>query len=130
MSNVEIVNAFYSNLAQGKVPEALALLAAKVEWIESDAFSYGGIYTGPEAVLNNVFMKFSSEWENFSVTAKETIDGGKVVVVTGWYAGTYKATGKSVRAEFAHFWQVSKGRIGRFRMFTDTLAIGRVLARV
>ena len=127
MNNVEVVRAFYSNLATGNMSVALGLLDAKVEWNESEAFSYGGVYIGPDAVLANVFMKFAAEWEGFSVTVEQVIDGGEFVVATGLYAGTYKTTGKSMCAEFAHIWQLANAKVVHFRMYTDTLKINNVL---
>jgi ketosteroid isomerase-like protein len=39
---------------------------------------------------------------------------------TFFYSGTYKSTGKHVRAQFAHIWSVREGRVVRFQQYTDT----------
>jgi len=55
------------------------------------------------------------------------------VVVLGKYSGTYKATGKSFQANFAHVWKVQEGTEGkegkavRFVQYVDTLIVQRAL---
>jgi hypothetical protein len=55
------------------------------------------------------------------------IDGGDIVVVLGKYSGTYKATGKSFQADFAHVWKIQNGKAMRFVQYTDTLLVHRAL---
>ena len=57
----------------------------------------------------------------------EFIDGGETVVALGKYGGTYKATGKSFQANFAHIWKVQEGKAIRFIQYADTLIIHRAL---
>lgn len=45
---------------------------------------------------------------------------GDRVVVPGRYAGTNKATGKALDAQFAHVLTVTDGRIVGFQQYTDT----------
>jgi ketosteroid isomerase-like protein len=45
----------------------------------------------------------------------------------GTYIGTYKATGKSFRAPFAHVWKFSGGRVKSFWQHTDTAVVQRAL---
>src|SRR3954464_8096933 len=44
---------------------------------------------------------------------------GNHVVVLGMYTGTHKATGKAVRAQFAHVWAMRGQRVLRFQEYTD-----------
>jgi hypothetical protein len=37
----------------------------------------------------------------------------------GDYSGTYKATGRSVEAPFAHVWQLVDGKVVSFHTYTD-----------
>jgi hypothetical protein len=55
------------------VPAALAVLAQDVSWVEAEGFPYGGTYSGPDAVLENVFMKLGTEWEGFSAVPHEFV---------------------------------------------------------
>ena len=57
----------------------------------------------------------------------EWIDAGDTVVALGAYAGTHAATGRSMRAAFAHVYRVESGRIVRFQQFTDTHALRSAL---
>ena len=82
---------------------------------------------GPQAVLDGVFMRLALEWEEFTVTPQEWLDAGDHVVLLGTYGGTYKATGRSVRAQFAHVWLVTDGRVVRFQQYTDTKQFAQVV---
>lgn len=52
-------------------------------------------------------------------TAYANFARGDVVVTLGYYSGTYKATGRSVEAPFAHVWQFVDGKVVSFRTYTD-----------
>ena len=124
MNALNVVKSFYPALGRGDVPAVLVLLDPDVEWTEAERFPYySGTWHGPQAVLDNLLRPLASEWENFSATADDFIIEGKQVVAFGVYAGTYKQTGKSMTAAFAHRWAVSEGRITSFVMYTDTAKI-------
>ncbi len=115
------VKALYDAFARGDVPAVLGALAPDVEWIEAEGGPYGGTSIGPQAVLENVFMKLGGEWDGFSAVPAEFIAQGDVVVALGEYSATFRATGKAFRAPFAHVWRFrGDGLIGAFRQFTDT----------
>lgn len=105
----------------------MGFLSSDVDWTEAEGFPYGGTYTGPNAVLEGVFMRLGTEWESFAVVPDEFIDGGDTVVVLGKYRGTYKATGKSFQANFAHVWKVREGKAVKFVQYVDTLIVHRAL---
>ncbi len=105
----------------------LGFLSPDIDWTEAEGFPYGGTYTGPHAVLEGVFMRLGTEWEGFAAVPDEFIDGGDRVVALGRYSGTYKATGKSFRANFAHVWKVREGKAVRFVQYVDTLLVQRAL---
>lgn len=65
-------------------------------------------------------MRLATEWDRFTVTPAEWLDAGDHVVVLGTYTGTYKATGKGVRAQFAHVWRLKGAKVVRFQQYTDT----------
>lgn len=117
---VTVIRHLYQAFAAGDVPTVLATLSADVQWTEAEGGPYGGTWVGPQAVLDNVFMKLASEWQDYSADAQEFICDGDTVVVLGEYSATYKLTRKPFRAPFAHVWQVLEGRVVRFRQFTDT----------
>ena len=92
----------YAAFARGDVPTVLAALAPNINWSEAEGFPYGGTYVGPDAVLQNVFAKLGSEWNGFAAVPHELIASADTVIALGEYSGTYKATGKSFKAPFAH----------------------------
>jgi len=67
------------------------------------------------------------DWDNFSAVADDFIVEGDRVVSLGIYSGVNKATGKAMRAAFAHVWRVAEGKLARFDMYTDTLLIDRAM---
>ena len=80
------------------------------------AFAAGDV----AAVLENVFMKLGAEWEGFSAIPGEFVSEGSTVVALGEYSATYRATGKSFRAPFAHVWKIDGDRVASFQQHTDT----------
>ena len=121
---VTIVRRFYDALGRGDVPAVLSLLDAQVEWTEAERFPYyGGTWRSPQAVLDNVLKPLAADWAGFSAKAHEFIAEGDRVVALGNYSGTFKKTGRSFSAAFAHVWTVRGGRLASFNMHTDTAKV-------
>ncbi len=121
--NLETVRSLYAAIAKGDVPTVLGLLALNVEWREADNFIYadGNPYVGPSAVLQGVFLRLATEWDGFAAAPQQFHDAGDTVIVTGRYTAAYKATGKKIDAQFAHFWTLADGKVTRFQQYADTL---------
>ncbi|MFN6962855.1 MAG: nuclear transport factor 2 family protein [Pyrinomonadaceae bacterium] len=121
-TNLELIRGMYEAFAAGDVPTVLGLMDEKIDWREADNFLYadGNPYVGPQAVLEGVFMRLANDWDDFAVQPEEWFDAGDTIVVCGHYTGTSKATGRSVRAQFAHVWTMQNGKVVRFRQYTDT----------
>jgi ketosteroid isomerase-like protein len=83
---------------------------------------------GPDAIVENIFMKLGAEWDGYTVTMDELVDGGEKIVALGNYSGKYKATGKSFSAPFAHVWMIKNGKAAKFLQFTDTVLVQRALS--
>ncbi len=128
--NLETVRGIYEAFDRGDIPKVLGQMEHNIEWNEAENFIYAdrSPYVGPQAVLEGVFMRLGSEWDGFTVTPEEWLDAGHRVVVLGSYSGTHKATGKSVRAQFAHVWGVNQGRVVRFQQYTDTKQFAEAVA--
>jgi uncharacterized protein len=121
---VDTVRRFYDALSHGDVSAALSLLDPQVEWTEAERFPYyGGTWHGPQAVLDNLLVPLSGDWDAFSAQAHEFIAEGDRVVTLGTYSGTFKKTGRSFSAAFAHVWMVRGDRLARFDMHTDTAKV-------
>lgn len=117
----------YAAFARGDISTVLVALAPDIRWTEAEGFPYGGTYVGPEAVLQNVFARLGSEWDGFAAVPLELVASADTVVALGEYSGTYKATGKSFKAPFAHVWKFHEDRVSSFRQHTDTAVVQRAL---
>lgn len=128
--NVDIVRGMYESFEKGDVPGVVSELDQNVEWNEAENFIYAdrNPYVGPQAVLEGVFMRLGTDWENFTVKTEEWLDAGNRLVVLGIYAGTHKGTGNRVRAQFAHIWSLKEGRVVRFQQYTDTKQFADAIA--
>ena len=119
---VRIVRELYDAFGTGDVEAALANMDQGIEWNEAEHYPYadGNPYVGPQAVLEGVFARLGSEWEGYTATPERLLDAGDEVVALGTYTGTYNATGREVRAQFAHVWGVRDGKLVSFQQYTDT----------
>ena len=124
---LEAVRAVYRAFAVGDIPSVLAALSPNVHWTEAEGGPYGGVSIGPDAVLENVFMKIGADWDGFAAVPAEFVSDGATVVALGEYSGTYKATGKSFKAPFAHVWKFESGLATSFHQYTDTAVHQRPL---
>ena len=70
------------------------------------------------------------EWDGFAFEPSEFVDGGDTVVMTGRYTGTYKATGRPINCQVAHFWTLEGGKVVQFQQLVDTLAVARCTGAV
>jgi len=123
MSNLDGVRGVYDAFARGDVPGVLGFLSPDIEWTEAEGFPYGGVYRGPNAVLEGVFMRLGTEWDGYAAIPDQIIDAGDTVVALGTYSGKFKATGKSFEAKFAHVWTLRDGKAAKFVQYTDTLKV-------
>ena len=123
-TSVDTVARFYDALGRGDVPAVLALMDRQIEWTEAERFPYySGTWHGPDAVLANLLVPLSRDWEGFSARADDFITDGERVVSLGAYTGTYRKTGRSFSASFAHIWTVRGDKLTRFQMYTDTAKV-------
>jgi ketosteroid isomerase-like protein len=129
ITNLDVIAAFYANLAKGDVPAVLGLLAADVKWTEAEGFPYySGTWVGPQAVLDNLLKRLAADWNDFAATPKDYLTEGAKIVSFGTYSGIYKKTGKAMRSDFAHVWTVADGKITSFLMYTDTAKVLEAMA--
>ena len=119
MSNIETVNEMYTRFAAGNriggPTEAIReIFAEDLRWNMMPGFPHGGQYVGVDAVFGHVFGYFSANWTGWKAITTRFIDSGDGVFVIGYYEGTYNATRKLVRAEFASEYKVANGQITEY----------------
>jgi len=128
MTTTDCARRFYDAVARGDVPSVLDSLHPQLRWTEADGFPYfSGTWTSPQEVVEKLLVPLMRDWEGFAAMPQEFLAQDDVVVTFGVYSGTNKATGKAMRAPFAHRWEVRDGRLARFDMFTDTLLVDRAM---
>jgi len=117
----------YAAFARGDILTVLSSFSPDITWTEAEGFPYAGTFVGPVAVVQNVFAKLGFDWDGFAVALHELVADNETVVALGECSGTYRATGKSVKAPFAHVWKFDAGRIRTFRQHIDTAVIQHAL---
>jgi len=128
MGNIETVKKMYELFAT-KDNEAIRNIFDKnIRWNQMKGFPGGGQYVGADQIFDKVFGGFRQNWTNWKATITRYIDSGDGVFVIGFYEGTYKATGKSMKAEFACEYKVADEKITEFNQFTDTFLIGQAMS--
>ena len=127
MSNAEIIRAHYAASDRGDLQGMLAPLAEDVRWTEAEGFPYAGTYIGPQAVAENVFARIQRDFEGFTLTVDEVIDGGDTIVGLGTYSGTHRENGRSFAARVVHIWRLKGGEATAFEQITDTELVNRAV---
>ena len=128
MTPTDCARRFYDAVARGDVPSVLDSLHPELRWTEADGFPYfSGTWTSPQEVVEKLLVPLMRDWDGFAAAPQEFLAQDDVVVTFGVYSGTNRATGKAMRAPFAHRWEVRDGRLARFDMFTDTLLVDRAM---
>ncbi len=120
--NVAVVQGIYDAFGRGDIGSVLGALDDDVHWYEAEHVTYwpGGPFVGPQAVLENLFVRLGEDFDGFRVDVSRVFDAGDTVVAEARYGGTVKATGKPLDAQVAHVWDLRDGKVVRFQQYTDT----------
>ena len=120
--NVDTVKELYAAFERGDLVKVRETMHPEIEWYEAENFPYddGNPYFGPDEVLDGVYARLTGEWNGFAEELGNIFDAGESIVTVGYYTGTYKPTGRSVRAQFVHVWTVRDGIVTAFQQYADT----------
>lgn len=127
-TNAGIINDHYAASARGDIAGMMVDVDRGVRWTEMAGFPYAGTWIGPEQVVERVFTRLATEWIDYRFTLERLLENGHSVVAIGTYSGTYKQTGKSMRARVTHVWRLEQGKVISFEQFTDTLLVARAMS--
>jgi uncharacterized protein len=130
MSNVDVIRSAYEAFGRGDLAAVLAALDPDIEWQEADGSPLqpsGAPWVGPDAVAENLFARLEADWDGLAVQPRELRDAGDAVVAEGRWAGTFRATGKSLDAQFCHVFRVADGKVTSFQQYTDTAQLLEVM---
>ncbi|MBE7416835.1 MAG: nuclear transport factor 2 family protein [Ideonella sp.] len=126
---LQIVADHYAASARHDLDGMLADLAPDVQWVEMAGAPTAGTFVGREQIIEHVFKPIGAEWDDFGFELQRLVDGGDTIVALGHYSGTYRPSGKPMRARVAHVWQVQGGQVRRFEQFADTVLLVRAMQR-
>lgn len=126
-ANLELIRATYEGKSEDNGRNLLAALAPDASWTEAEGFPYAGTYVGAEAIIAGVFHRLGTEWVGYKAEVHTFLEDGDKVAAFGTYSGTYKATGKSMRADFAHLYVLKSGKIKSMTQYVDTVLVQRAL---
>ncbi|MEO7426135.1 MAG: nuclear transport factor 2 family protein [Fibrobacteria bacterium] len=128
MTNLEIVKSTYEGESSEENGRNLERhLAPDSTWREAEGFPYAGFYRGFAEVAEKVFAKLAGEWIGYRFTPEGYVADGDKVVAYGTYQGTFKRTGKEMRARVAHLWKLKDGKIIAFEQFVDSVPVANAL---
>ena len=123
MTNKELIQHLYESFASGDVAAVTAAFDDEISWTEADGFPLAGTYTGPQAVVENVFMRLGDFSDNWAVVVDRLIADGDTVVANGKYTWNHKKTGKACEARMAHVWTLADGKAISFLQHVDTARV-------
>lgn len=130
MTNKEIIQGLYKSFASGDVASVTAGFADDIAWTEADGFPLAGTYIGPQAVVENVFMRLGEFSDNWAVDVERYIADGDTVVADGKYTWNHKGTGEHCEARMAHVWTLADGKATGFLQHVDTARVREQIEQV
>ena len=126
-SDTGMIRDLYAAFGRGDMDLVLKRLQ-DTEWHEAEGGPQGGVYTGPQEILNGVFGPIMQQVPDFQVTPKEIIPAGDDrVLAIGNYTG--RGDGGTLDARFAHLWTVADGGVTHFEQFADTALLQRAVGQ-
>ena len=130
MGNVDVLRKGYEDFGRGDLDAAAEPWADDFQWENPEApqLPNPGVTKGKDAV-KQALMEIPQNWDDFSVTPDEFVDGGDTVVVLGHSEGTGKGTGKRVKLPFVHVWRMQDGKATKALALTDTALAADALGK-
>ncbi len=127
MENIETVRKMYELFSMKDNAGISQIFDENIRWNQMKGFPGGGRYVGKQAVFEKVFGGFGKDWTDWKATITRYIGSDDSVFVLGYYEGTYRATGKYMKSDFACEYLVKDGKITEFNQYTDTFLIGQAM---
>ena len=126
-TNTERVQDLYDSFAKGDFEAIRDIMDSDVELHEPKGIAGGGTHHGFDEIVENVFSRIGTEWEDVSVVPERYVEDGDTVVVLLTWSGTSSKTGKSVEYPNAHVFDFEYGMIVQWRSYADTALFNAAL---
>jgi ketosteroid isomerase-like protein len=126
MDNVIKLKKAYQDFAVGNVEVAMTIFHPDIVWDECTGFPFvigDGVFKGPEAIDQGVFMKLPEYYEGFKVEIDEIVESGEKIIMIGHYVGIWADTGKAFKANAVHVWTFKGGKAIHYFEAADTAEI-------
>jgi uncharacterized protein len=114
--NSEVINSAYEAFAQGDVPAVLEAMDEQVDWHVPEALPQGGSFSGRDEV-GQFFQGIVERWSDFGVEIEQVLDSGDHILGIGRASG--QVGGEDASYGFVHDFELSDGKIVRFREYVD-----------
>jgi hypothetical protein len=127
MTNKETIERLYESFASGDLATVTAAFSDDIAWTEADGFPLAGTYIGPQAVVENVFMRLGEFSENWGVVVDRLVADGDTVVADGKYTWNHKTSDKPCEVRMAHVWTLVDGKATCFLQHVDTAKVRELI---
>ena len=117
MSGGDVVRQAYEAFERADIPAVLGALSDDVQWDVPDLLPQGGSFSGRDDV-GRFFQRLGETYEELSLDIHDLIDGDERVAGVGVGSGTLHG-GDRIEYGFVHVFDVSDGKITRFREYAD-----------
>ena len=128
MTNKELIQRLYDSFASGDIAAVTAVFADDIAWTEADGFPLAGTYIGPQAVVENVFMRLGEFSDNWGVVVDRLVADGDTVVADGKYTWNDKRSGQRCEVRMAHVWTLADSKAISFLQHVDTAKVRDLIA--
>ncbi len=126
-TNTERVQELYDSFAEGDFEAIRDIMRPDVELHEPRGLVGGETHHGFDEIVENVFSRLGTEWEDVSVVPEQYLADGETVVVLLTWSGTSSKTGKSVEFPNAHVFDFEDMKIAQWRSYADTALFNAAL---
>jgi ketosteroid isomerase-like protein len=121
-ANIALVQGLYADFGRGDVASIVGGLTPDIDWQTLGPAKDYPVF-GPrkgKAAVQEFFAQVAATEEFSDFSPREFHATDDKVFALGSYAGKIKKTGRSFACEWVHVFTVVRGKISRFREYTDT----------
>jgi len=128
LAAIPVQQKLYESFASGDIAAVMAALADDIAWTEADGLPLAGTYIGPQAVVEDVFMRLGEFSDNWGVVVHRLAADGDTVVADGKYTWNNKKSGAPCEVRMAHVWTPADGKAISFLQHVDTAKVRDLIA--